>query len=67
MFQTVTADQFEIKDNEVIHTPTGARFTRYPNTPELRHASWGQAARHVEFRKVDIFDVAKQLLASRRS
>jgi len=63
MWQAVTIDQFEIRDNEVIHTPTGARFTKYPNETELRHIYWGRAAEHLEFRKLDIFEMAKTLLA----
>jgi hypothetical protein len=33
MFAQVTRDQFEIKDDAIVHTPTGAEFT-----PVMGHA-----------------------------
>jgi hypothetical protein len=64
MFEKVTTEQFEILPNEVVHRPTGARFTRYPGERLMRLAIWGGAGSHFEFRKADILKMAQQLIES---
>jgi hypothetical protein len=62
MFQPVSHDQFEIKEYELVHLPTGARFTRYPGQHVLRHVFWNDAGERTEFRKLDIFNAATALI-----
>jgi hypothetical protein len=64
MIHKVSDDQFEVKPNEVVHLPTGARFTSYPGERLLRHAIWNDAGLHPEFRKLDIFNAAKALIGT---
>jgi hypothetical protein len=62
MFDEVTEDQFDVLPIEVVHQPTGARFTRFPDQPVMRVAIWGEAASHHEFRKADILRMAYALI-----
>jgi hypothetical protein len=63
-FQQVTQDQFKISSNELVHVPTGARFTRFPGERVMRHVFWNSAGLCTEFQKLDIFNAATALIAS---
>ena len=66
----VTREQFQIFDDHVVHTPTGARFNAYPRSPEIASESLGQAGDRLEngedYRPGDIRVVAAELLRERK-
>ena len=66
----VTREQFQIFDDHVVHTPTGARFNAYPRQPEIASESLGQAGDRLEngddYRPGDIRAVAAELLRERK-
>jgi hypothetical protein len=64
MFQSVRDDQFKISENELIHLPTRARFTRFPGKCVVRHVFWNDAGQYPEFRKLDIFTAATAIIES---
>ena len=42
-YMRVTRDQFEVSRNEVLHKPTGARFTSYPGLDkEISFTNWSR-------------------------
>ena len=41
----VTREQFQIFDDHVVHTPTGARFNAYPRQPEIGVRKLGPSRR----------------------
>jgi len=43
MATRITRDQFVVKENEVVHTPTGARFIAEPNDGHAVQVIWGNA------------------------
>ena len=65
----VTREQFQIFDDHVEHTPTGARFNAYPRQPDIASENLGQADYRLEngddYRIADIRTVAAQLLRER--
>jgi hypothetical protein len=65
----VTRDQFEIKENEVVHVPTGATFGADPDDKALKSINSGLAGgmpfADKDYDLKDIEHVAKQLLAER--
>ena len=63
----ITRDQFELRENEVIHVPTGATFGADPNDKTLKNINIGLVGvtPHNDYDLKDIEDVAKQLLAER--
>jgi hypothetical protein len=65
----VTREQFEILEDAVIHTPTGARFSAYPGRPEISNINWGRAGDLLEngdeYRREDVQGMAAQLLRAR--
>ena len=40
----VTREQFQIFDDHVVHTPTGARFNAYPRSRRSRPKAWAKLA-----------------------
>ena len=66
----VTREQFQIFDDHVEHTPTGARFNAYPRSPEIASENMGRAGDRLEngddYRLNDIRTVAAQLLRERK-
>lgn len=65
----VTEDQFQVDENEVVHRPTGARWTAYPGRPEPHLCSAGMLGSLLpsgeDYRREDVERVALQLLAAR--
>ena len=65
----VTRAQFEIRDNEVVHRPTGACFTAYPGEREPYRVDWAMSGSLLQngddYRQADVSRVARQLLAER--
>jgi hypothetical protein len=69
MATRVTRDQFLVKENEVVHTPTGARFIAEPNDGHAVQVIWGGAGDRLdtgeEYQPDRIEQVASQLLMER--
>ena len=65
----VTRAQFEVRENEVVHKPTRARFTAYPGIagPHLMNQSHAdeRLPSGEDYRLSDIRLIAEQLLAER--
>ena len=63
----VTRDQFEIRENEVVHVPTGATFGADPDDANLKNINVGLVGvmPDKDYDLKDIEDIAKQLLAER--
>lgn len=63
-----TEDHFQVDENEVIQTPTGACWTTYPGRPEPQLSSAGMLGSLLpsgeDYRREDVERVA-QLLAAR--
>jgi hypothetical protein len=66
----MTREQFQIFDDHVVHTPTGARFNAYPRRPEIASENLGRAGDRLEngddYRPEDVRAVAAQLLRERK-
>ena len=69
MATRITRDQFVVKENEVVHTPTGARFIAEPNDGHAVQVIWGGAGDRLdtgeEYQPERIEQVASQLLMER--
>ena len=69
MAMTVTRDQFEVRENEVVHLPTGAIFGAAPNDKGLKYINSGLVGGLPmptrDFDLAEIERVAKQLLEER--
>ena len=67
MATRITRDQFVVKENEVVHTPTGARFVAEPGDGHLVRAIWsgGDNGDAENYRLEAIEIVAAQLLMER--
>ena len=65
MYTKVMRDQFEIKDDAIIHTPTGAEFTPVIGTPDsivIWTGDIGSALQTGErYRYADVFAVMKTI------
>lgn len=65
----VKRNDFEIRENEVIHKPTGARFSAYPGSKEVKSMNWGRAGDVLEsgadYDRDDILRCAQEFLANR--
>jgi hypothetical protein len=65
----VTREQFEVRENEVVHKPTGATFGARPDEGKPSDINSGLAGGHVaigkDFDVKEIERVAEQLLAER--
>jgi len=65
----VTRAQFEVRENEVVHLPTGATFGSDPDDKTLKYIDSGLAggmpSPEKDYQLHDIEEVAKQLLAER--
>ena len=62
MGQRVTREQFEVKQDEVLHTPTGATFTARPDDGRVMDIDAGLAgdeASHKDFDMQEIERVAQ--------
>jgi hypothetical protein len=66
----VTRDQFKLEGDEVVHVPTGARWTAYPGIAEAhseRAAMLGSVLPNGDdYRPEDVRSIAKQILRTRR-
>lgn len=62
----VTHEQFEVGIDEVVHRPTGAKFTAYPGDYEMKGVHWGNAGNllpsNEEYERVAVLRVAQDLL-----
>ena len=69
MATRITRDQFVVKENEVVHTPTGARFIAEPNDVHAVQVIWGGTGDRLdtgeEYQPESIEQVASQLLMER--
>jgi hypothetical protein len=68
MATRITRDQFVIKENEVVHTPTGARFVAEPGDGHVASAIWGGAGDNgdiADYQPEAVELVAAQLLMER--
>ena len=69
MTTKVTRDQFEVRENEVVHLPTGAIFGAAPNEKVLKDINCGLVGglpvSAKDFDLMEVECVAKQLLAER--
>jgi hypothetical protein len=65
----VTREQFEIRENEVVHVPTGATFGADPDDKTIKNINSGLAggmpSADKDYDLKDIEFIAKQLLAER--
>ena len=65
----VSQEQFELMDDVVIHTPTGAKFTAYPGEGQPHNVNWGKCgdllANGDDYSREDVFQCAKKLLSER--
>jgi hypothetical protein len=63
----ITRDQFELRENEVVHVPTGATFGADPDDKMLKNINIGLVGvmPNKDYDLKDIEDVAKQLLTER--
>jgi hypothetical protein len=65
----ITRDQFVVKENEVVHLPTGARFIAEPGDGHPVQVIWGGAGDRLDagedYRPDAIELVAAQLLMER--
>jgi len=65
----VTRDQFEVRENEVVHVPTGATFGADADDKTLKNINiglvGGMPLADKDYDLKDIEPVAKQLLAER--
>ena len=70
MSTPVKLDDFEVRENEVIHKPTGARVSAHPGREEPVRVNWGRAGEVLDngakYDRDDIMRVAKELLAKRK-
>jgi hypothetical protein len=61
--------EFEIKGDESIHKPTGARFSAHEGRREISHINWGTAGNVQpngdDYRPHEIREIAAQLLKER--
>ena len=68
-YKTVTREQFELSRHAVVHIPTGARFTAYPNIADPHLVNWGNAGNVLEngddFDRNEIAQWAKAILSDR--
>lgn len=66
----VKRDDFEIRDNEVVHKPTGARFSAYPGSKATKSVNWGRADEVLEsganYDRDEILRCAEELLSKRK-
>lgn len=66
----VTRDQFRLQGNSVVHVPTGAEFTAYPETPEPHMVNWGFAGDVLpngeDYEREEVLAVAVSILAERK-
>jgi hypothetical protein len=66
----VKTRDFKIHRNEVIHKPTGARFSAYPESKEVKSMNWGRAGEVLEsgadYDRDYIYRCAKKLIENRR-
>jgi hypothetical protein len=64
-----TADEFEVKANEVIHKPTGATWTAYPGDPDPsthRASTLGSVLQNGDdYRPHEVTEIALRLLRDR--
>jgi hypothetical protein len=65
----VSPEQFEVKNDVVIHTPSGAKFTAYPGYAEPHNVNWGKCgdvlANGDDYGREDVYQWAKKLLRER--
>ena len=66
----VTADQFKLDRNEVVHIPTNARWTAYPGRPEPNLVSLGMIGSVLsngdDYRREDVEPFALKMLRERK-
>jgi len=64
-----TPDEFEIRENEVIHKPTNATWTAYPESAEpvwYRQSALGSVLSNGDdYREDEVAAMARRLLAER--
>jgi hypothetical protein len=64
-------EQFEIRDNEVIHTPTNARWTAYTGRPTLKSYNAGLLGAVLsngdQYREDEVREMAQGLLRYRKA
>ena len=62
-------EQFETRENEVVHKPTGTCFTAAPGSADIRSVSWGRASSRMpseeKYRDQEIRTIAEMLLRKR--
>lgn len=65
----VSEDQFEVRQNEVIHLPTNARWSAYPGRPDANIRSLGMLGSVLpngdDYRQDEVERIALRLLAER--
>jgi len=63
----VTQDQFELLGRSLVHRPTGAHFSIYPDASSLGMVNWASAGERLrtgeDYDRDEIGQVASQLLA----
>ena len=66
----VTADQFKLEGHEVVHVPTGARWTAYPGQPEAHSKNLGMLGSVLpngdDYRPHDVEPIALKMLRERK-
>jgi hypothetical protein len=65
------ADEFELREDEVEHKPTGATWFAYPGRPEPHNLRLGMLGSVLsngdDYRDYEVAEIALRLLASRMS
>jgi len=68
-YTEATREQFELRENEVMHRPTYATWTAYPGRPEAKSYRRGMLGSVLadgdDYNEGDVTTIALQLLAAR--
>jgi hypothetical protein len=65
----VKHEQFALEGDDVVHTPTGARFTAYPGIARPHTVNWGRCGEVLpngdDYRRDEVGRMATDILAAR--
>jgi hypothetical protein len=69
-YTPVTREQFEVKQDCVIHNPTGASFVAYPGIAEPHSVNWGRCGDVLpngdDYSRREVQEMAVQLMRDRK-
>ena len=68
-YTPVNREQFEVRENKVIHKPTGASFVADPGIAEPKSVNWGRCGSRLpngdDFSRAAVQEMAVQLMKVR--